>query len=249
MPCGHDYCSDCLQTVVINALVDEALYPPRCCRQPFDMDSMRPFLPPEIISGFHLKKTEYGTSNRIYCSNAICSSFLYPDNIAGDKAKCPLCFTLTCTICKAPAHIGDCPQDGALQEVLSSATGEGWKRCGNCKAMVELRTGCNHITCRCKAEWCYVCGATWKRCQCPQWQEAMLLERAARAAGNAEGQLPQAPAVVPAQLVAPAPAPVVPVPAQIATARHHVLARHHDCDHDNWVKEWGESSCDECRRD
>lgn len=127
-------------------------YPPRCCRQTFNMDSMRQFLTPEIISGFHLKKIEYSTETRIYCSNLICSSFLYPDNIKGDKAECSLCLTSTCTICKGPAHVGDCPQDGALQQVITLATGEGWRRCSKCKAMVELHLGCNHITCRCKSE-------------------------------------------------------------------------------------------------
>lgn len=37
MFCEHDYCQECLQRVVINALNDEALYPPRCCRQPFQV--------------------------------------------------------------------------------------------------------------------------------------------------------------------------------------------------------------------
>jgi len=37
MKCEHDYCQDCLQQVVLNALNDEACYPPRCCRQPFQV--------------------------------------------------------------------------------------------------------------------------------------------------------------------------------------------------------------------
>ncbi|KAI9699497.1 MAG: hypothetical protein M1820_007128 [Bogoriella megaspora] len=43
----------------------------------------------------------------------------------------------------------------------------GWQRCYNCRAMVELREGCNHMTCRCTAEFCMICGAPWKTCDCP----------------------------------------------------------------------------------
>lgn len=32
-----------------------------------------------------------------------------------------------------------------------------------CRALVELAHGCNHITCKCGAEWCYKCGALWRR--------------------------------------------------------------------------------------
>lgn len=37
MVCEHVYCQECLQQVVLNALNDEACYPPRCCRQPFEV--------------------------------------------------------------------------------------------------------------------------------------------------------------------------------------------------------------------
>jgi hypothetical protein len=201
---------------------------------------MRQFLTPEIISGFHLKKVEYGAINRVYCSNAVCSSFLYPDNIKGDKANCPLCFTSTCTICKSSAHIGDCPQDSALQQVITLATGEGWRRRQKCKAMVSLRIGSNHITCRCRSECksgllnsgirltfksgCYVCGAGWKNCHCPLWQEARLLERAERAVAAAQ---PPAP-IIPAQPVNPVQPVAPPAPAQLAAARHAISANHND---------------------
>src|SRR5436190_9935404 len=33
--------------------------------------------------------------------------------------------------------------------------------------MVELKEGCNHMTCRCTAEFCMICGSKWKTCDCP----------------------------------------------------------------------------------
>ena len=38
--------------------------------------------------------------------------------------------------------------------------------------MVELSLGCRHITCQCKAEFCYVCGAPWQTCSCTELDQA-----------------------------------------------------------------------------
>ncbi|KXS20563.1 hypothetical protein M427DRAFT_41304 [Gonapodya prolifera JEL478] len=56
-----------------------------------------------------------------------------------------------------------------------------WKRCPACQAMVELNTGCNHITCKCKKEFCYICGGDWVQQQncrngCPLWDEQNLVD-------------------------------------------------------------------------
>ncbi|KAM0667449.1 hypothetical protein ACQRIU_003314 [Beauveria bassiana] len=51
-------------------------------------------------------------------------------------------------------------------------------RCSSCHHVVELSTGCNHISCRCGAQFCYVCGEKWKTCGCQQWHENRLLDRA-----------------------------------------------------------------------
>ncbi|KAG5191931.1 hypothetical protein JKP88DRAFT_274920 [Tribonema minus] len=49
---------------------------------------------------------------------------------------------------------------------------EGWRRCARCGAAVELRGGCAHVTCRCRREFCYACGAAWKSCTCALWSAA-----------------------------------------------------------------------------
>lgn len=44
--------------------------------------------------------------------------------------------------------------------------------------MIELTTGCFHMTCRCKTQFCYLCSSPWKTCQCPRWDEQRLVTRA-----------------------------------------------------------------------
>ena len=47
---------------------------------------------------------------------------------------------------------------------------EGWKRCTNCHALVEHREACQHMTCRCGFNFCYVCGQRWRTCRCTMQQ-------------------------------------------------------------------------------
>lgn len=51
---------------------------------------------------------------------------------------------------------------------------EGWRRCHGCRAYVEHRDACQHMTCRCGAEFCYVCGARWPSCACTMDQLAAV---------------------------------------------------------------------------
>lgn len=66
-------------------------------------------------------------------------------------------------MCKREAHgVGkDCPEDWELEQVLKIGEKSGWRRCYKCRTLVELTQGCTHVTCRCKAQFCYVCGGIW----------------------------------------------------------------------------------------
>lgn len=144
--CNHQYCRGCLQELFNSSMTDESLFPPRCCRQPITIASARMFLSHEVVLNFERKKIEYSTEDRTYCSRPTCSAFIPFEKRQGDNASCRDCGMVTCTICKSMAHDGDCPEDNALQRVLETAAENGWQRCYSCRRIVELDTGCNHMT-------------------------------------------------------------------------------------------------------
>lgn len=105
--------------------------------------------------------------SRIFCSNPTCGEFIPKKGRIDPKHPfeviCRKCRTRACSICKRAAHsVGqDCPADWELDAVLQMGEKSGWRRCYKCRNLVELTQGCSHITCRCKAQFCYICGAVW----------------------------------------------------------------------------------------
>jgi hypothetical protein len=83
---------------------------------------------------------------------------------------CPHCRTSICRTCRGLAHAEDtnCPQDFGLNAMLDIAEREGWRRCYSCRSLVEKASGCRHMTCTCKAQFCYTCGSKWKTCGCTE---------------------------------------------------------------------------------
>lgn len=146
LKCSHLYCTGCLKGLFVRATSDLSLFPPKCCRQDIPLC----FIKSELSSGerrkFKRAEVEFTTECKTYCSNSNCREFIPPSSIISDRATCRACRSVTCTMCQNPAHGGDCPDDQALQATLSLAGSRGWKRCYRCRSMVELSTGCNHIT-------------------------------------------------------------------------------------------------------
>lgn len=147
--CDHAYCYDCVRELCLGAIRDEELYPPRCCAQPFPPPTANQVLDHHELEAFTQKESEHTAENRMYCAEPGCSTFIPQSAIQSDAGTCPECQKETHLPCRSLSHPGvDCPLDTTLQTVLSMASAQGWQRCYNCRAMVELNVGCNHISCR-----------------------------------------------------------------------------------------------------
>jgi hypothetical protein len=144
--CGHCYCGPCLRIMFNTAISDESCYPPRCCANtPIPIEHAKRFLTPDIEDAFEEKGVEFATVNRTYCSYPKCSTFIPPAQYDDDIAMCFWCGSETCVICKAPAHVGDCPADLELAALLDYAEEMHWQRCFNCLRIVQRQDGCNYM--------------------------------------------------------------------------------------------------------
>ena len=170
LPCGHPYCHQCLAIMISQSTVDESNMPPRCCTQPIPGATIKMVLTRDEQHEFLKAVLQYSTpwEARIFCPNTSCGEFIPPRAKIDPKhpfeTTCKSCKTRVCVMCKRNAHrLGqDCPADWDLDVVLKMGEQSGWRRCYKCRTLVELAHGCTHMTCRCKAQFCYICGAVWE---------------------------------------------------------------------------------------
>lgn len=169
LPCGHTYCQNCLAVMINQSTTDESKMPPRCCTQPIPSSIIKTILTREEQHAFLKAVLQYSTpwESRIFCPNPACGEFIPPRSKLDPKhpfeTMCKTCKMRVCLTCKRSAHrLGqDCPEDIELETVLKMGEKSGWRRCYKCRNLVELTQGCTHMTCRCKAQFCYICGAVW----------------------------------------------------------------------------------------
>jgi hypothetical protein len=214
------------------------------------------FIPPEIREGFEKKSIEWNTpaKDRRYCPWQMCAEFLGAAQTLEREVACPTCHNVLCTHCQQPAHpwAPACEQEGDGDMIDHLLQEHGWQRCPGCTAVVELSFGCNHMTCRCGAEFCYECGVGWKRCACDVWNAQKLHAEAERRIAEEDAEWEANPQPGASALLRDLGNLRVYVPAaQRRRARVEALAdylRHnHPCVH-NWLEKTGGGRCGECGR-
>lgn len=229
--CGHPYDIGCLSDLIRSSMTDQTLFPPRCCKKPLALDEFRHLLSVQLIRQFESKIVELSTLDRLYCPQPTCSAFLGPATTQPKLVICTRCGIEACAACKASHSFGSpcaTAEDDPLNELART---EKWQRCPGCRRTVELETGCYHMTCSCRTEFCYLCAARWKTCTCQDWDEAMLLNRAHQQVANQLG---------------PRYEPAAPVVQQRVHAAAERLRYNHECTHPFVVFRHGARQCEHC---
>ena len=118
---------------------------------------------------------EIPIDKRLYCGVPDCGEFIRKVDRANQTARCTKGHVM-CIFCRDTPHPRDqaCPEDNDRRLADQLARDEGWRRCISCKILVEHREACQHMTCRCGAQFCYVCGARWRTCACTMEQLQQL---------------------------------------------------------------------------
>eukprot|EP00930_Biecheleria_cincta_P085697 TRINITY_DN75074_c0_g1_i1.p1 TRINITY_DN75074_c0_g1~~TRINITY_DN75074_c0_g1_i1.p1 ORF type:complete len:533 (+),score=108.84 TRINITY_DN75074_c0_g1_i1:203-1801(+) len=192
LPCKHHMCYPCLRKFYCFALGDITMLPVMCCDICLPVDLATKVLDTAELNRFLKLSEEKMAAHKMYCPNLSCARLI---NLTGlnmlngfHLTSCPSCCAELCMNCKAASHPGQSceeykssSEDALLHETAAQF---GWKQCPKCSFYVSLRFGCNHMTCHCGFEFCYICLDDWtqgKPCDCPLFDpENLLLEEERR---------------------------------------------------------------------
>uniref|UniRef100_A0A5B7BLC9 RBR-type E3 ubiquitin transferase n=1 Tax=Davidia involucrata TaxID=16924 RepID=A0A5B7BLC9_DAVIN len=201
LKCSHEFCSHCMKTYV-DGKVQSSQVPIRCpqlrCKYCIATTECRSFLPVNSYESLEraLAEANVLNSDKIYCPFPNCSVLLDPHECLSTRVssssqsdnscvECPVCQRFICVECGVPWHTSmSCEeyQNLPLEErdagditLHRLAQNNRWRRCQQCRRMIELTHGCYHMTCWCGHEFCYSCGAEYRdsqqTCQCVFWDE------------------------------------------------------------------------------
>ncbi|KAF5190909.1 Rbr-type e3 ubiquitin transferase [Thalictrum thalictroides] len=201
MKCSHKFCSHCMRTYV-EGKMQTSQVPIRCpqlkCKYYISASECRCFLPEACYKMLEkvLVEANFLDSEKIYCPFPNCSVLLNPRQCISTKAsssshvetncyECPECERFICLNCEVPWHASlTCEEyqnlpieerDAGDITLHRLAQNKKWRRCQQCRRMIELTQGCYHMTCWCGHEFCYSCGAEYndghKTCECAFWDE------------------------------------------------------------------------------
>jgi hypothetical protein len=178
--CKHQVCTSCAYTYLDMAAKERAAFPIPCptCREKLDPQRCLAALAGTgasftaletlIIQRMHLSQVRY-------CPNEKCAQIFdwFDDpSLEGCATRCQVtcsaCSAVFCVECKVPWHEGkSCEASRAERagdkSLQTLAQANRWRPCPGCGELVEKRSGCNFVVCRCGCGFCYICGGVYSR--------------------------------------------------------------------------------------
>ena len=173
LKCSHSFCIDCL-IMHVEGKLQTLRFPIKCpqarCKYYISINELKPFLPLTCYQTLERVSIEANVFNvdRIYCPFPNCSVLLTPGHCSSSRAsssnqsdfncvECHECHRLVCTSCHVPWHSSmSCEEyqslpaeerDAGDVTLFRSAQNSNWRRCQQCRRMIELTQGCYHVTC------------------------------------------------------------------------------------------------------
>jgi ariadne-1 len=154
LACGHRMCHACLKRQFTLSVKDPQHMPPRCCtKEHIPLKHVDRLFDDKFKRLWNQKFEEYTATKNLYCPGKGCGEWIKPSKIRVDMAtgrkyaRCGRCNTKACVRCSSVYHPRrECPKDDETARLVQMAKEKGWQRCYNCKAVVELKEGCNHMT-------------------------------------------------------------------------------------------------------
>jgi ariadne-1 len=178
LSCCDKYHADCINKYLVSE-VDGQKLPIKCpnCQVNFlesdilerlDADYRKKYYEASVKAVATMNPEVYSC-----CPTPGCSYIFEPSGQT--SFTCPCCRKYYCLRCRVEFHSEyTCDEYHKYflnktldeQEFFKTALGKKFKECPSCHFWVERTTGCNHMTCRCRYEFCYNCGGKYGTCSC-----------------------------------------------------------------------------------
>lgn len=151
LPCGHVYCSHCLNKHCRAALKRTVRISASCCRHEIPVEAAVPLLDLAIQTRAQDQMKEIQTKRKLYCAR--CARFICKRSISEGVGHCRTCNAKrnikTCFQCRSLVdreHKLPCtlPEDDP-SELLALTAEMNWCRCPKCDQMIEKDGGCRHM--------------------------------------------------------------------------------------------------------
>jgi hypothetical protein len=178
--CGHGSCRDCLTDYCLHSLEERHLpitCPARDCGVELSERELETVMDPSQMERYRthlLALFLERNGNAFSCCPTPNCEYMFHFGQGDRDFLCPQCHRHYCLSCKAPYHArqtcAEYQQSKTEANFEALALDNKWKQCGGCKGWVERKSGCNHIRCRCGAQFCYVCGESWVVGKCLPYQ-------------------------------------------------------------------------------
>eukprot|EP00347_Sterkiella_histriomuscorum_P001452 403371984 len=188
--CDHVFHRECLQ-IYLNGEIQESKFPLKCpenaCQKELLIEDLNDILSEEQRQKhleFTFNQAIAQQQDMMWCPTADCKNVLVIEE-GVNELHCDQCNKDYCGQCKVEYHKErTCAQFQAEnqndKEFLEFVKGKQFKQCPFCQFWVEKSEGCDHMTCKCKKEFCYKCGGVYRACECTkenQRQEALRRQR------------------------------------------------------------------------
>lgn len=179
--CGHEssVCTQCLSSW-IGVQLESKGWKAICCPQcpnTLEHNVVKKFATPDVFKRYEKEESRATLkllSNFRYCVGHGCDSGQeHTPGADSPRMTCISCGQHMCFNCDVAWHRGyTCAefQKKKSEEMCrrhdEAASLEWIKkntiRCPSCKIPIEVTGGCDHLTCRCRHEWCRECGKDWR---------------------------------------------------------------------------------------